>query len=156
MDGLPSPSFRPYPITTLLNQRAGKQGADSNPSRTVPFICKPRSNVADPRVARARSLVIPWARRLIFTHFFVTHFFLARAPSFGLSTSTKNNGFGFRCLEMWVKMRRCSDLSQGIVTFMLGRRSITTGIKPDGMHRMPLGLSLWIVTFMLVSIPARN
>jgi hypothetical protein len=25
-------------------------------------------------------------------------------------------------------------LSQGILTFMIGRRSITTGIKPDGMH----------------------
>ena len=36
------------------------------------------------------SLVNPWARRLIFTHFF-----LARAPSFGLSTSTKNNGSWF-------------------------------------------------------------
>jgi hypothetical protein len=31
-------------------------------------------------------------------------------------------------------------LSQGIVTFMLERRSITTGVKPDGMHGMPLGL----------------
>ena len=40
-------------------------------------------------------------------------------------------------------------LSQWIVTFMLGRRSATTGIKPDGMVRMPLGLSQWIVTFML-------
>ena len=38
-------------------------------------------------------------------------------------------------------------LSQGIVTFMLGRRSVTTGVKPDGMDRMPLGLSQGIVTF---------
>ena len=40
-------------------------------------------------------------------------------------------------------------LSQGFVTFTLGRRSITTGVKPDGMHRMPLGLSQGILTFML-------
>ena len=37
-------------------------------------------------------------------------------------------------------------LSQGIVTFTLGRRSATTGVKPDGMVRMPLGLSQGIVT----------
>ena len=42
-----------------------------------------------------------------------------------------------------------AGLSLGIVTFMLGRRSITTDIKPDGMHRMPLGLSLGMVIFML-------
>jgi hypothetical protein len=42
-----------------------------------------------------------------------------------------------------------AGLSQGIVTFMLGRRSITTGVKPDGMRRMPLGLPQGIDTFML-------
>ena len=44
-------------------------------------------------------------------------------------------------------------LSQGIVTFMLGRRSATTGVKPDGMAQMPLGLSQGIVTFMLGRTP---
>jgi hypothetical protein len=43
-----------------LGNPTRKRGADSNPPRTVPFICNP-NNVADPRVARARSLVIPWA-----------------------------------------------------------------------------------------------
>ena len=34
----------------------------------------------------------------------------------------------------------------GSLAFMLGRRSATTGVKPDGMVRMPLGLFQGIVT----------
>jgi hypothetical protein len=37
---------------------------------------------------------------------------------------------------------------------MLGQRSITTGIKPDGMHLMPLGLPPHVYPHLLILLPS--
>jgi hypothetical protein len=55
---------------------------------------------------------------------------------------------------MWVTMRRFTGLPLGIVTFMLGRRSITTGIKPDGMQQAVMGLDWYAAIFRLPKVSA--